>query len=395
LGLQQQRLNARDFFSPAAPFRVYHNFGTSFGGPIRKDKTFFFGDYEGSREAANVVITGNTPLPAWRSGDFSGLSTNIIDPVTGAQFPGNRIPANRINPVSQKTQDFFYPSPNFGPAGLQVGNWRGQFPGQTGFTHFNDFGVRIDQNFSNGDKVYGRVSYRQLPLTAREAVLPPIGLRDQIRGARSVVASWTHLFSPSVVNEIRTGMTRQRNYYYPDLVGSDILKQIGIQGVTTTGIHNVPAFNITGITTTDQPNPQALTLDTNFEGTDNVSWTRGRHSMKVGFDAIRDQLGGYNYPNSMYGSYNFNGAYTGFGYADFLLGIPQTTQLTIPNPPRYLRGTTWSAYAQDQFKVNQRLTLNYGVRYELLGPYYDRYGSIANFDPKTGAFVYRRQASHT
>jgi len=163
-------------------------------------------------------------------------------------------------------------------------------------------------------------------------------------------------------------MTRQRNYYYPDLVGSDILKQIGIQGVTTTGIHNVPALNITGITTTDQPNPQALTLDTNFEGTDNVSWTRGRHSMKVGFDAIRDQLGGYNYPNSMYGSYNFNGAYTGFGYADFLLGIPQTTQLTIPNPPRYLRGTTWSAYAQDQFKVNQRLTLNYGVRYELLGP---------------------------
>ena len=64
-------LNARDFFSPAAPFRVYHNFGTSFGGPIRKDKTFFFGDYEGSREAANVVITGNTPLPAWRSGDFT------------------------------------------------------------------------------------------------------------------------------------------------------------------------------------------------------------------------------------------------------------------------------------------------------------------------------------
>ena len=380
-------LNARDFFSTAAPFRVYHNFGGSVGGPIRKDKTFFFGDYEGSREAANVVITGNTPLPAWRTGDFSGLSTQIIDPLTGAQFPGNRIPASRINSVSQKAQDFFYPLPNFGPPGLQVGNWRGQFPGQTGFTHFDDYGVRVDQNFGNGDKVYGRFSIRRLPLSAREAVLPPIGKRDQIRSSASVVASWTHLFSPSVVNEVRTGMTRQRNYYFPDLVGSDIIQQLGIQGVTTTGIHNVPAFNITGITTTDQPNPQALTLDTNFEWTDNVSWTRGRHSMKFGFDEIRDQLGGYNYPNSMYGTYNFNGAYTGFGYADFLLGIPQTTQLTIPNPPRYLRGTTWSLYAQDQFKVNQRLTLNYGVRYELLGPYYDRYGSIANFDPKTGAFI--------
>jgi len=381
------KLNARDFFSPAAPFRVYHNFGGSVGGPIRKDKTFFFGDYEGSREAASVVVTGNTPLPAWRTGDFSGLPTPIIDPLTGAQFPGNRIPLSRISAVSQKIQDFFYPSPNFGPPTLQVGNWRGQFPAQTGFTHFDDYGVRIDQNFGNGDKVYGRVSIRRLPLTAREAVLPPIGKRDQIRSSASAVASWTHLFSPSVVNEVRTGMTRQRNYYFPDLVGSDIIQQLGIQGVTTTGIHNVPAFNITGITTTDQPNSQALTLDTNFEWTDNVSWTRGRHSMKFGFDEIRDQLGGYNYPNSMYGTYNFNGAYTGFGYADFLLATPQTTQLTIPNPPRYLRGTTWSLYAQDQFKVNQRLTINYGLRYELLGPYYDRYGSIANFDPKTGAFI--------
>ncbi len=381
------KLNARDFFSTRAPFRVYHNFGGSIGGPIRKDKTFFFGDYEGSREAANVVVTGNTPLPAWRTGDFSGLSTRVIDPLTGAQFPGNVIPANRINPVSQKVQDFFYPLPNFGPAGLQSGNWRGQFPAQTGFTRFDDFGVRVDQNFAHGDKVYARVSYRRLPLTARESSLPPVGQRDQLRSSRSAVASWTHLFSPAVLNEFRTGFTRQRNYYFPDLVGSDILKQVGIQGVTTVGIHNVPAFNITGLTSTDQPNSQALTLDTNFEWTDNLSWTRGRHAMKFGFDVIRDQLGGYNYPNSMYGAYNFTGVYTGSAYADFLLGIPQTTQLTIPNPPRYLRGTIWSLYAQDQFKLSQSLTLNYGLRWQLEGPYYDRYGSIGSFDPKTGAFV--------
>ena len=381
------RLNARDFFSPAAPFRVYHNFGGAFGGPIRKDKTFFFGNYEGSREAAKVVVTGNTPLAPWRTGNFSGLPTPIIDPRTGAAFPGNVIPPDRINPVSQNVQDFFFPLPNFGAPGLQSNNWRGQFPGNTGFTHFDDFGVRVDQNFSNGDKVYVRVNYRRLPLTARENTLPPVGERDQLRGSRSAVLSWTHLFTPALLNEFRTGFTRQRNYYFPQLVGSEILKQVGIQGVTTTGIHNVPAFNITGITSTDQPNSQALTLDTNFQWTDNLSWTRGNHAMKFGFDAIRDQLGGYNYPNSMYGAYNFTGAYTGFGYADFLLGIPQTTQLAIPTPPRYLRGTTWSAYAQDQFKVNQRLTLNYGLRWELLGPYYDRYGNIASFDPRTGAFV--------
>ncbi len=381
------KLNARNFFSTAAPFRVYNNFGGGVGGAIRKDKTFFFGNYEGSREASTVVVTGNTPLPEWRTGDFSALATRVNDPLTGAQFPGNRIPANRIDPVSQKVQDFFYPTPNFGAAGLQAGNWRGQFPGNTGFTRFDDWGVRIDQNFKNGDRIFFRVNYRRLPLIARESTLPPVGQRDQLRGSRSAVLSWTHLFSAGVLNEFRTGFTRQRNYYFPSLIGSDILQQVGIQGVTTTGIHNVPAFNITGITSTDQPNSQALTLDTNFQWTDNLSWTRGRHSMKFGFDVIRDQLGGYNYPNSMYGAYNFTGTYTGSPYGDFLLGIPQTTQLAIPNPPRYLRGTLWSMYAQDQFKVNQRLTLNYGVRYQLLGPYYDRYGSIANFDPKTGAFV--------
>src|SRR5262249_27101640 len=138
---------------------------------------------------------------------------------------------------------------------------------------------------------------------------------------------------------------------------------------------------ITGLNNTDQPNSQALTLDTNFDWTDNLTWSRGRHSMKFGFDAIRDQLGGFNYPNSIYGQYKFTGVSTGLGSSDFLLGIPQSTQVAIANPPRYLRGTTWGVYAQDQFKVSQSLTLNYGIRWELFGPYYDRYGSIANFDP--------------
>jgi hypothetical protein len=380
------RLNARDFFAVSTPFRVYNDFGGYFGGPVVKDKTFFFASYEGSRESAQVVVAGNTALPAWRTGDFSGISNKVIDPATGQQFAGNMIPTSRISPVSQKVQDFFYPLPNFGPAGLQAGNWRGQFPAQTGFTHFNDQSYRVDQNVK-GDRIYGRFSMRQLPLIAHEATLPPVGVRDQIRDSRSGVASWTHLFKATMLNEFRAGMTRQRNFYYPDLVGSTILQQVGIQGVTTTGIHNVPAFYINGLTSTDQPNSQALTLDTNFEYTDNLSWTRGRHSMRFGFDAIRDQLGGFSYPNNMYGQYNFTGVYSNFAYADFLLGIPQSTNLSIPNPPRYLRGTMWSLYAQDQFKLGPNLTLNYGLRWQLEGPYYDRYGSIANFDPANGSWV--------
>jgi hypothetical protein len=179
-----------------------------------------------------------------------------------------------------------------------------------------------------------------------------------------------------------------RNFFEPDLIGRDILQQLGIQGIGVgTPIHDVPAFSITGITSTDQPNPNTLTLNTNFQWTDNVSWTRRAHFLKFGFDALRDQLGGYSFPNSIYGSYSFTGTYTGVPYADFLLGIPQSTSRTIPTRARYLRGTMYSLYAQDQWKVNPRLTLNYGLRWELQGPYYDRFGAIFSFDPASGAIV--------
>jgi carboxypeptidase family protein len=381
------RLNARNFFSTTVPFRVYHNFGASAGGPIRKNKTFFFADYEGSRESSIVTVTGTTPLPAWRTGDFSGSSVKVKDPVTGAFFTGNVIPPSRINPTAQKVQDYFYPLPNFGPPGLQSSNWIGNFPANTGFNHYDSPDARLDQNFGNGDKVFARYSYRNMPFAAHDANLPPVGKRIQTRYGTSAVLSWTHLFSPAVLNEFRAGFTRQQNFFYPELVGSDIIQQLGIQGVTTVGIHNVPAFTITGLTTTSQSVAQALTLDTSFQYTDSLSWTRGGHAMKFGFDAIRDQLGGFSYPNNIYGAYNFTGVYTNVAYGDFLLGIPQSTALTVATPARYLRGTTWSAFAQDQFKVTPSLTVNYGVRWQLSGPYYDRYGTIASFDPAHGAFV--------
>jgi hypothetical protein len=381
-------LNSRSFFAATTPFRIYHNFGASLGGPIRHNKTFFFVDYEGSREAATTVLVGNTPLVPWRTGDFSGLGRTVIDPTTGQPFPGASIPANRIDPTASKAQDFFFPAPNFGPPGLQSGNWRGQRFGQNGFTRFDNVDGRIDHNFREKDVVFTRVSYRRLPVLGYEATLPPVGQRDQLRNTRSAIASWTHSFSPVLLNEARAGFARMRNFFQPDLIGRDILQQLGIQGIGVgTPIHNVPAFNITGITTTDQPNSNTLSLNTNFQWTDTLSWTHRAHFIKFGFDALRDQLGGYSFPNSIYGSYNFTGTYTGVPYADFLLGIPQTTSRTIPTRARYLRGTMWSLYVQDQWKISPRLTLNYGLRWELQGPYYDRFGAIFSFDPATGSIV--------
>jgi hypothetical protein len=382
-------LNARNFFSATVPFRVYHNFGASLGGPIRKNKTFFFTDYEGSREAATSVIAGNTPLLPWRNGDFStGVSKAIIDPASGQPFPNNQIPTNRISSVSAAAQNYFFPLPDYGPPTLQSGNWRGQRPGQTGYTHFDHVDGRVDHNLSNRDLIFSRFSYRRLPVLGQDNILPPAGHYDEIRATRSAVFSWTHSFSPSLINEFRAGMTRMRDYTNPGLIGANIVQQVGIQGIGVgTPIHGQPAFNITGITTTDQSDSNKLNLNTNFEWTDNLSLNRGSHFLKFGFDAIRDQLSKVSLPDDVYGTYNFTGAYTGFGYADFLLGIPQTTSRTIPTPQSYLRGTLWSLYGQDQYKLSRKLTLNFGLRWELQGPYYDRYGNIYSFDRANGSVV--------
>jgi hypothetical protein len=381
-------LNARNFFSPTVPFRVYNNFGTSFGGPIKKNKLFFFGDYEGSREAASTTLVETVPLPAWRTGNFSSLSNNIKDPSTGQPFPGNVIPASRISQVSQNIQSYAYPAPNAGPPGALGNNWTANYPSNTGFTHYDHFDIRGDYDVTSKDQIYVRYSWRLMPLTV--AGVPYPLYRDQDRHAQSSVLAWNHIFSPSTFNEFRFGTTYHRNHYTANVVGSDLIQQFGIVGVPTVGVKTAPYFNITGVTPW---NPDTSSFDyqdnpeTTFEWIDNLSWNHGRHFMKFGFDILHDRFNGNNINANAYGEYDFTGSYTGSGYADFLLGIPQTTELASPNPNRHLRGTTSGMYAQDQFKLSSSVTLNYGVRWELEQPYTDTKGALYTWDPATNALV--------
>ena len=374
-------MNARSFFSATAPpFHIYNDYALNVGGPIRKNKTFFFFDMESESNHTETIVTDNTPLVPWRSGNFG--STNIKNPLTGVAFPNNQIPASLINPIALAAQNYFYPTPDYGAATLQAGNWRGIHKTRSTPKVFDE---RLDQNFGEHDAVFGRSTYRPIGSLTGSAYMPPLGTGVQQRNSSTAVLSWTHTFSPGLINEARGGFARNYNRYYPDLVGSDILSQIGLPGITTKGIHGLPYFTITGLTGTNQSS-DGLSLDTDFEVTDNVSWVHSGHAMKFGLDVIRDQIGGYTVPN-IYGTYNFTGAYSGAAYADFLLGLPQTVGLSIPTPNQYQRGTTWSMYAQDQWKATPRLTLSYGLRWELPGPYYDKYGRIFSFNPANGALV--------
>ena len=385
-----QKLNAVDFFATGLPKakRVYNDFGGSVGGPIKKDKTFFYFDYEGSRTGSKRLLTADVPLPAWTQGDFSGVSTPIIDPTTGAQFPGNIIPPDRISKVSQNIQSTLYPAPNTGTPGSVAQNFKQQFPG-VGTTVWNVFDGRFDYNMSSKDTIFARFDTRRVPQDYTDD-LPSIGHEFQVRNGFNAVAAWTHIFTPTLLNEFRAGYDRGRNFYFPLVVGSDLIQQWGIQGVTSTGLHNVPIVDITGVTPADMDaecDSFQDHLEQGYEYIDNISWTKGAHSMKFGFNAIRDQLIGARVSGNIYGQYSFSGVYTGMGYADFLLGIPQTTTLGLATPYNYVFGWTTGLYAQDDYKITSKLTLNYGARWDIQPPYHDKFGAIYTFDPQNGELV--------
>jgi hypothetical protein len=372
-------LNSRNFFSSTVPFQVLNNFAVNFGGPIKKEKTFFFGGFRANISHGSNTLVANVPLPAWRTGDFSDLLSQgitITNPFTGVPFPNNQIPSDLISSVSTNLQNFFFPSPNYGPAGLEGGNWRAIRPA---IGNFYIWDGRIDHNFSTRDTVFGRFSYHRAPGNSYQDSLPS-GNYPVVRTDGNGVFSWTHSFNPNVLNEFRTGFSRNNEVEHPALIGSTIIQQAGIQGIITSGLFGGPVLNITGISTTQEHSGPVINLDTNFQFIDDLSWTKGAHSLKFGTDIIRDQINGYYLTQDIYGTYNFPGVYTGFPYADFLLGLPQTTSRTQATPSRYLRGTMWSVYAQDQFKATHRLTLSYGLRWEAPGPYFDKFGRIYSFD---------------
>lgn len=379
-------LNARDFFASTVPFVVSNNFAASVSGPIKRNKTFYFGDYEGLRAHAASIVTANAPLAAWHTGDFSGLlssGTQLTNPFTGQPITNNQIPSTLLNPVSLKLQSYFYPLPNFGPADLQSGNWRGLFPS---YADFDIFDARVDHIFNERNSVFGRFNSHRRPALAYNNRLPPVGPEPELRTDNDAAFSYTHTFSPTLLNEFRAGYSRDVSHAHTNLIGSDIISQAGIQGITTTGIPGVPTLSISGITSTSITSSHDKAL-TDYELTNNLSWTHGAHSIKFGADVVRDEINNNYLPKSIYGSYTFNGTFTGLAYADFLLGLPQSTGINLPAPSLYLRGTMWSFYAQDQFKVTPRLTLTYGLRYELQGPYYDKFGRISGYDPTLGAVV--------
>jgi len=392
-------LNARSFFSPTKASSRRHNLGGWFAGPVYlpklyngRNRTFFMLAYEGTRSPSFSNANATVPTPAMRTGDFTGFRT-LQDPLAGTPFPGNRIPPARINPVSQRIQERFYPLPNFGdPNVFTTLNHRYLFNNST---QFNNADLRVDQNLGARNNFYARVGWIQFNNKSLESSLPTVGQRSQLRNLRTGVFSDTHLFSPTLINEFRLGFQRSRNPYHGPQLGLEVLRSVGIQGIQNVpDAYGMPVFNITGVQTLTQIE-QAVNVEQSEQASDALTWIRGRHTLKAGLDVRRQDPNLVSVPAGTYGTYNFNGGYTGTGYADFLLGIPQQTARTYPPPPDYRRQWEYGFFVNDDFKVGPRLTLQLGLRYEYQTPTYHKLDTLYNFNLAAGELVLVSERSQT
>ncbi|MCI0704822.1 MAG: hypothetical protein L0241_27505, partial [Planctomycetia bacterium] len=331
---------ARDPFAPARGTGVTHQPGGSVGGPVvlpgiynGRNKSFFFFSLETSRGSAiQQLLNPTVPLPAWRAGDFSALAPNTVvrDPNGNAPFSGNRIPASRINPVSQKIQDRFYPLPNFGdPTVLAPQNYREQltrpFDPNTYYT------TRGDHRFTEKTFVFGRWTWQRQHSRAFESNLPTVGRRWQTRDTRALAMSLSHTLSPSLVSETRFGITYNDNPLHGAVLGRELVQELGLVGLAD----NLPDINgLLDISFAGVGLQRIMQSQWRHPGFKNyvqqyqqhVNWFRGRHSLKAGFILTRVRFEDNQASANLFGTLSFSNRFTGHPYGDFLLGIPPSAQ---------------------------------------------------------------------
>ncbi|HWC96912.1 MAG TPA: TonB-dependent receptor [Candidatus Sulfopaludibacter sp.] len=388
--------DARNTFTTAKPFTNLHNYGGTLGGPLQKDKTFFFADFDGTRGVAAYLFSPNVPTVAMRGGDFTGQAA-LKNPFTTSPYSGNTILPQFLSSQALKAQQLFFPLPNFGPANLTAANYRAAFDGPE--VHRTEE-FKVDHNFSANHMAFLRYSNRKddYHIPGARSALPPttVGTSDNIRRVNFWTLGDVATLKSNMVNEFRAGVVILVSASSSDFTGQNVMQQLGIAGLPDRGpVNSLPFFSISGYSN-NNINLLSPVNDGHAQLADNLSWVHGRHSMKFGVEEINWFVNRYmpnNSGNPIFGSYSFTGAFTGNAYADFLLGVPATVTREEPFATQYNRSRDWAGYAQDDFRITPRLTLIYGLRYEYNGPAYARDGNMYSFDLATGKIVLPGQQS--
>ncbi len=392
---QNSNLDARNPFSATVTLVKMNDFGGYIGGPVivprlyhGRDKTFFFFDYEGLRLPRQQFIEESVPSLALRSGDLSVYSGAIKDGF-GNLLPGNQIPTTLISPVARAALQYLFPLPNLGPANAIANNYAVNFPTPISS---NQEDLRLDQNINSRQTMFFRATYKNRDITNAPASTGTIlagGLyQPEIDYAFTVAHNF--VIRPTMVNELRLGISASTVTTSDTANAQLITQQIGIT-LPQPPIGNItPNFAITGFqpTTSTASN---INIGKTQQLIDNFTWTKGSHTIKFGGDLRK--FGAYlshGFASSQAGQYTFNGSVTnsiiGNPYAAFLLGVPDKTQVAVTDlglasndENMYAYG--YAAFAQDDWKITSRFTLNYGMRYEYHPAFNDHLHNTGVFLP--------------
>ena len=415
--LRNGDLDANSFFNNlnglAKPIQKRNEYGGTFGGPIVKDKTFFFVDYQGLRWSSPTTVTNSIATAAQQqmvlTGNFGGLGATIYDPLnvnpgTGLRmpFPGNMIPANRLNPMALNITSLLPPLTSSGATNNFVFN-------PVTVQNVRQGDGRIDQNFGAGDRFFfkysiddsdasGACTLPPNPATAAKFNVNPAcvtgGTFSDNMTNWSITANYTKIFSPTFIDEIRVGALRNTFVDLNPDSGRDIATPLGNPSLNVQRVFNdgIPAISVSGIATSpmiggSSSNPEFI-HSVVFQYEDVATLNKGSHSIKFGAVYYRDRFNGHtsNFPR---GIYTFNGQYTSQvgsisgsqGLADFALGYPGSIQRTEQFGFFGERRWRMGSFIQDAWRVNNRLTATYGLRYELQAPFYEVYDRFSNLTP--------------
>ena len=390
---RNEATDARNYFDdPALPRPIFRQsqFGASLGGPTLWKNTFFFATYEGDRGKAGTSALSIVPDAATRAGDFSA-SNPIFDPLatdaSGARAPfaGNRIPTDRISPIASAYLTRYEPLPNSSSAS---GNYLDSTPNQN---YGDSLSGRIDHQFRHESKLTGRYTFNS-ERNGLAGSFPLLPTSERVRAQQAALA-WSAGGS-RWLNEARFSFTRLRMFDLPQSAfQANVAQQLGIADAPADPFfYGLPFFLVTNYSlVTDSPTLPQTQRDNTWHVSDGISLERGRHTLKFGGDLIGFQMN-YLQSNLARGQYTFTGVFTsadGLGvntgdpFADFLLGYPQNTQRTVGSGMAYLRQAAYAGYVQDNWRVNPRLTVNLGLRYEYAAPYTEARSRLLNLDYST------------
>jgi hypothetical protein len=403
--LRNNDFDARNYFdvSPGPPAFHQNQFGASVGGPIKRNKIFFFGNYEGFRQLVPSDDYNLIPNAGQLAGDFAYVCTNAggsfnasglcsvasgqlynpyaLDPATPTGYtplPGNIVPSSYFSAIGQKILAL-YPASN----GSYLNGTANYFNVATTTNNWNQYSGRVDYSISANDTIFGR--YTETNQTAIAPGMTSFNSQTFPSAPKNVAVGWTHTFSPRIVNNVRYGWSHTAvGLQRTDGYDTALANPLGLANeIDFPGSDGPPSIGVNGYGNPGSTNGTDILREGLNMWTESLTFQKGKHQLTGGLDIRYEPI--YSYEDWSATSLSFNGAYTGDPVADLLMGVPSTTRTSLGTGPTENLRTWYEAYyAQDNFKASRKLTLNYGIRWEHRAQPVEVNNRVGSFDIATG-----------